>query len=232
MQDRCRCHLSSSSLSFIDFLFSSTGTFFVDSTISPSSDLEFALFSLRQLIIHTMASNSNTYHFDYGPDAFMYQSIPMRAPPAPRPPSDTKTGAPLGLDFQPSDYSVICGRGKESFNHVGNRRFRILTSMSMERYSRTDNNKATKSAIVSEIVAIVRQAGGNFCKYKRGEWYEVGDYYAREKVSSLLRDLLHTQYRSSAKAKIARRPRKQRNKDQNQQAGLKQLAEARNVTEC
>jgi hypothetical protein len=172
----------------------------------------------------------STNLFDHGPDAFMPQSIPRRAP-APRPPSDAKTGSQLGIDFEPSDYSVICGRGKENFNHVGNRRFRILTSMSMERYSRTDNNKATKSAIVSEIVAIVRQAGGNFCKYKRGEWYEVGDYYAREKVSSLLRDLLHTQYRSSAKAKIARRPRKQ-NKDQNQQAGLKLLAEARNVTDC
>jgi hypothetical protein len=174
-----------------------------------------------------MASNTN--HF-VSPDAFVLQSIPKRAL-APRPPSDAKTGSQLGIDFEPSDYSVICGRGKENFNHIGNRRFRILTSMSMERYSRTDNNKATKSAIVSEIVAIVRQAGGNFCKYKTGEWYEVGDYYAREKVSSLLRDLLHTQYRSSAKAKIARRPRKQ-NKDQNQQAGLKQLAEARNSTGC
>jgi hypothetical protein len=173
---------------------------------------------------------SNTSLFDIGADAFVQQSIPKRAP-APRPPSDAKTGSQLGVDFEPSDYSVICGRGKENFNHVGNRRFRILTSMSMERYSKSDNNKATKSAIVSEIVAIVRQAGGNFCKYKKGEWYEVGDYYAREKVSSLLRDLLHTQYRSSAKAKISRRPRKQ-NKDQNQQAGLKLLAEARNVTDC
>jgi hypothetical protein len=171
-----------------------------------------------------MASNS---HFDLSPDAFVQQSI-IKRPPAPRPPINAKTGSSLGLDFEPSDYSVICGRGKENFNHVGNRRFRILTSMSMERYARTDNNKATKSAIVSEIVAIVRQAGGNFCKYKRGEWYEVGDYYAREKVSSLLRDLLHTQYRSSAKAKIARRPRKQnKDQDQNQQAGLKLLADAR-----
>jgi hypothetical protein len=177
---------------------------------------------------------SSTSHFDHSPNAFVQQisinqghdrSIYQVSVPRP-PTSDPKTGMQLGVDFEPSDYSVICGRGKENFNHVGNRRFRILTSMSMERYSRTDNNKATKSAIVSEIVAIVRQAGGNFCKYKRGEWHEVGDYYAREKVSSLLRDLLHTQYRSSAKAKIARRPRKT-NKDQNQQAGLKLLADAR-----
>jgi hypothetical protein len=44
-----------------------------------------------------------------------------------------------------------------------------------------------------------------FCKFKKGSWCEVGDPQAREKVSALLRDLLHYQYRSSAKAKIGRR---------------------------
>jgi hypothetical protein len=158
-------------------------------------------------------------HYNLGPPAFIPQGNLNRLT-IPRPSiTDSKKGSQLGVGFEPTDYSVICGRGKENFNHVGNRRFRILTSMSMERYSRTDNNKATKSAIVSEIVAIVRQAGGNFCQFRKGAWYEVGDYYAREKVSSLLRDLLHTQYRSSAKAKISRRPRKTAmgNKERTQQ---------------
>jgi hypothetical protein len=107
-------------------------------------------------------------------------------------------------DFQPSDFSVVCGRGRDSFNHIGNRRFRILASMFIERYSRA-NSKAAKTVIVSEIIEVIRQADGNFCKYKKGKWFEVADHHAREKVSALLRDLLHTQYRSSAKAKIARR---------------------------
>jgi hypothetical protein len=108
------------------------------------------------------------------------------------------------VDFQPSDFSVVCGRGRDSFNHIGNRRFRILASMFIERYSRA-NSKAAKTVIVSEIIEVIRQADGNFCKYTKGKWFEVADHHAREKVSALLRDLLHTQYRSSAKAKIARR---------------------------
>jgi hypothetical protein len=98
--------------------------------------------------------------------------------------------------------------------------------MFIERYSRA-GTKAAKSAIVSEIIAVIRQAGGNFCKYQKGAWFDVGDHYAREKVSALLRDLLHTQYRSSAKAKLGRRlknVKKQKQKQhQNQQSGQKQV---------
>jgi hypothetical protein len=119
------------------------------------------------------------------------------------------TGENLGVDFQPSDYSVLCCRGKDSANHIGNRRFRIISSMYVEKYSRADT-KAAKSVIVSEIITAIRQAGGNFCRHKRGIWFEVGDNYAREKVSALLRDLLHSQYRSSNKSKTAiRKARKQ-----------------------
>jgi hypothetical protein len=105
---------------------------------------------------------------------------------------------------QPSEYSIVCGRGKDTFNHIGNQRFRALASMFTERYSRA-GTKVAKSAIVSEIIDVIREADGNFCKLKKGAWIEVGDHHAREKVSSLLRDFLHTQYRSSAKAKISRR---------------------------
>jgi hypothetical protein len=63
------------------------------------------------------------------------------------------------------------------------------------------------------IVTMIREAGGQFCKHEKGAWFEVGDHCAREKVSSLFRDMLHTQYRSSAKVKTTRR----RNKTQIQQ---------------
>jgi hypothetical protein len=129
----------------------------------------------------------------------------------------------LGVHFQPSVCSVICGRGRDSSNHVGNRRLRILAGMFMNEYSAAAKaqNKPKRSAIVSEIVAIIRTVGGHFCRYDKADsnetinngihpagWSEVGDHHAREKVSALLRDLLHTQYRSSAKSKVARRSRK------------------------
>jgi hypothetical protein len=165
-----------------------------------------------------MASTTNL--FNCSPDALASQSSVKRAS-APKP-AASKTGAQLGVDFQLSDYSVLCRRGKDSVNHIGNRRFRTLASMYVEKYSKADS-KAAKSVIVSEIITAIREAGGNFCKYKKGAWFEVGEHYAREKVSALLRDLLHTQYRSSNKAKTARRRAGNQNKQEKQQSGQQLL---------
>jgi hypothetical protein len=116
-----------------------------------------------------------------------------------------KTGrSRLGVDFQPSDLSVICGRGRQH-NHLGNQRFRMLAGTFVEEYARADANKTTKANLVFNIVTMIRQAGGMFCKYEKGVWFEVGDRLAREKVSAFFRDLLHTQYRSSSKAKMTLR---------------------------
>jgi hypothetical protein len=110
----------------------------------------------------------------------------------------------LGADFQPSDFSVICGRGKAIFDHPGNYRLRMLTSAFVADYSQA-GRKLEKSTIVASIVAGIRLEGGCFCRYEEGKWCEIGNYSAREKVSAMFRDLLYTQYRSSTKAKIARR---------------------------
>ena len=123
----------------------------------------------------------------------------------------------LGVDFQPSEYSVICGRGKASYDHTGNHKLRILAGMFVENYSLTGCNKH-KSTMASHIVTMTRERGGSFCKYEEGAWFEVGDHFAREKVSAMFRDMLHTQYRSSAKAKTARRRVQiKQNKTQTQQ---------------
>jgi hypothetical protein len=145
--------------------------------------------------------------FEPNPVAFASQTIEHQRAYSSKPPaSSASKNTQLRVGFQPCDYSVVCGRGKDSFNHVGNQRFRALASKFMERYSWAVTMPA-KSAIVSEIIDVIRQAGGSFCKYKSDTdtWFEVGEHFAREKVSALLRDLLHTQYRSSAKAKLGRR---------------------------
>jgi hypothetical protein len=163
---------------------------------------------------------ASTCLFDRGP-----ASVPMQANNKQRYASElsaafgSKTGrSQFGADFQPSDLSVICGRGKDSYNHTGNHRFRKLASVFVERYSRADC-KTTKSALVFSIVTTIRQAGGHFCKYEKGTWFEVGDRYAREKVSAFFRDMLPTQYRSSAKAKTTRRRILNRSKAQTPQDG-------------
>jgi hypothetical protein len=101
---------------------------------------------------------------------------------------------------------IMCSESNQFFssNHAGNCCFRILASMTVQSYSQAES-KGIKSALVLGVVAMIRRAGGHFCKYENGAWFEVGDRYAREKVSALFRDMLHTQYRSSAENKSSRR---------------------------
>jgi hypothetical protein len=161
-------------------------------------------------------------HFDSSPHhPFASQTNNQRTFSSKPSVSRSSTKSKLQADFEPCVYSVVCGRGKNNFNRVGNRRFRILASTFAERYSVSDN-KAAKSAIVSELIAAIHQAGGHFCKYESGAWFEVGNFYAREKAGALLRDLLHTQYSSSNQSKIARRRDRRRQKpNQKQPPGQK-----------
>jgi hypothetical protein len=117
---------------------------------------------------------------------------------------------PLPANFEPGSMDVICARGKQAHSHPGNARFRLSVSMILERYSKA-TTKLDKSLIVSSIVDTVRQLspGGGFIKKQGGCWYEVGDHIAREKVGQSFRDLLHTKYKSSTKAKKHRRREQQ-----------------------
>jgi hypothetical protein len=63
-----------------------------------------------------------------------------------------------------------------------------------------------KSMLISEIVKSLKERSKTgFVKRVEGEWYEVSDHLVREKISQGLRDLLHSRYKSSNKAKKQRR---------------------------
>jgi hypothetical protein len=172
-----------------------------------SSILLTLLFCASQLTIAVFKIAMESNQFDHGPDL-----VPLQ------PNSDERTNASehvsasspitwpsqLGVDFQPSKLSVICGRGKSSYDHTGNHHLRMLASAFVADYSQA-GRKLAKSSIVAYIVAMTRERGGSFCKCENGAWFEVGDRCAREKVSTFFRDRLHNDYRSSAKAKTALR---------------------------
>jgi hypothetical protein len=139
----------------------------------------------------------------------MYQPTIMSGAPAF--PKDWKTSlvgskTPLSVDFTPGGFDVICSREKKAKNHPGNLFFHSMIAKSAPNYA-TAEGKLGKSLIVSEIIDTIRRKSplGGFVKHIGGQWYEVGDWSAREKVSQSLRDILHGQYRSSASSKKRRK---------------------------
>lgn len=113
----------------------------------------------------------------------------------------------LPADFVPNPYSVICGLNtREVLQSTGNTRFKLTVSMFMNEYEAA-KGKAAKSAIVTRVMAIIREASpeGTFIKYKNGRWYEISERGAREKVGAMFRDCLHTKYKSSHKSKTAKK---------------------------
>ena len=101
---------------------------------------------------------------------------------------------PLPAGFVPSDFDVVCGKGKDCFNRVGNRRFRELVAHNLDVYQAAQT-KLDKSAIVISIVDAVRRSspnGGGFVRRNNqtGLWFEIGDAMAREKVGHTIRETL------------------------------------------
>lgn len=131
--------------------------------------------------------------------------------------------------FVPGVNHVICAKGKEAKEHPANRKLKVLVNASLDRYSACPS-KLERSFIVSKILATIRQGEdadlnnidnvptdavpsseataesflkGGFVRQVQGKWYEVGDRNAREKIGQAFRDSLHTQFRSSTKAKAS-----------------------------
>jgi hypothetical protein len=122
-----------------------------------------------------------------------------------KPASDDPTIEPLGKDFTPGSFDVVCARGKQAWNHPGNKFLRALVDKGKDQYG-SAKNKLQRSIVVSEIVNAVRAEGNGFVKvYEQKQWNEIGDVLAREKISQLLRNANSNIYKSSAKAKKRRR---------------------------
>ena len=116
--------------------------------------------------------------------------------------------ASFGSVATPAPSDVICGRGRLCTEHPGNREFRKIVNSHLDSYAKADS-KMEKSLLVSAIVNMVRRnsPNGGFLKKnsKTGRYQAVSDRIAREKVGQMLRDALHTQYKSSTAAKRKRR---------------------------
>ena len=112
--------------------------------------------------------------------------------------------------FSPSQFDVIWSRGKQVKDHPGNTFFHSLIEKAASRYGSAEG-KLAKSHIVSEIIDSARKnsPNGGFVEKDKERWFRVDGLVTRERVSQMLRNKLHNQYRSSASSK------RQRKDDQN-----------------
>eukprot|EP00980_Cylindrotheca_fusiformis_P012259 scaffold2995_cov130-Cylindrotheca_fusiformis.AAC.4 len=86
----------------------------------------------------------------------------------------------------PSNHDVLWGRGKQVFQHAGNRLFHELVDAYGDQYNRLSKDGKTKLA--DQIVAVVHGYSGRFRKLNEARmWVEVSNLEAREKVTHRFR---------------------------------------------
>jgi hypothetical protein len=99
-------------------------------------------------------------------------------------------------------FQQICGRGKINFDHVGNRRFRVIVAMNLTRYVEA-KTRTDKSTVVNNIVDQIWDASPNGGFVKRdasGLWSVAPTPVAREKVGHALRDCITAPLRRKSKS--------------------------------
>ena len=94
-------------------------------------------------------------------------------------------------------YDVVCGRGAQSYNNCGNRRFRVFISMNVERYVQSSQGRGKRKIIGSLVDTLLSEIGAKFYKIKSNqgpepsalELVEMTVREIRQKVGHALRDL-------------------------------------------
>jgi hypothetical protein len=90
-----------------------------------------------------------------------------------------------------TEFDILLGRGKASFNHDGNRRFRKFIANHASTYANLDDC-FDKSMVVYAVYQSIICAGGRFLQYKNSlnGWCEVEAKVARSKIGHAIRDAI------------------------------------------
>lgn len=87
-------------------------------------------------------------------------------------------------------FDVICGKCRLAFNNVGNRRFRVVIGMNIQRYMEASTRTAKSRVIASVVKIFLDEIGATFVKQQNdGSFVPVSDKVVRQKVGHALRDV-------------------------------------------
>jgi hypothetical protein len=113
------------------------------------------------------------------------------------------------LNNSPTNVDVLLGRERESLNHVGNKRFRVMVALNRTQYQNCTSRDG-KTRITTKLINEIHECGGRFLKKndQNGEYEEVSHKDAHEKVSHALRQAkdLHSKKGPRKPRKIVRKP--------------------------
>ncbi|KAL7493421.1 hypothetical protein ACHAWT_002580 [Skeletonema menzelii] len=106
----------------------------------------------------------------------------------------------------PSNFDVLCGSGQAFFHHIGNRRFRIMIEMNMERYEQEYHKVGRgENFAIHEIVAQILESIANRCDprgrflamdMQTGWWRVLSPMYSQLKVEQSLLQCMQVKQRA------------------------------------
>jgi hypothetical protein len=105
--------------------------------------------------------------------------------------AEAQDATQLPSGYEPSEYDVVCGRGKGSYNRPGNKRFRALVASRLPEYQAA-RSKLDKSMLINTIIDEVHaldDGKAQFIKFTKKEgWHKISHEAAREKVGHSIRE--------------------------------------------
>lgn len=96
----------------------------------------------------------------------------------------TKTGSISDI----RNYDVLCARDKSSYNHIGNRRFRVLIQYHFLAYDKAGRSQKTR--IVDDLhYRLEKEVCARFIRKQAGKWVELSRKEVRNKIAHAFRDM-------------------------------------------
>lgn len=92
-----------------------------------------------------------------------------------------------GVKVQPND--ILCGRGNESFSHVGNANFRRYIAESVELYLAC-RTQCDRAIVIQSVIDKIKETGAKFLRRHQihGFWIEMNKRRCQDKVGHAIRD--------------------------------------------
>lgn len=126
----------------------------------------------------TTTSNTDTSNINHN-----------KPPPLESPEITAQQALALGKAHGLQPFDVICGKCSLAFNNVGNRRFRVVIGMNVQRYIDAPTRSAKSQVIRSVVKLFQEDIGATFVKQDdNGKFVPVSDKIVRQKVGHALRD--------------------------------------------